>query len=75
MRCRRVAQFKRAYKRNDKPICLAVVKFIAHLTNQLVVDEMLALQIMVLLTENPSGAPSETARVWGRCWCLRLQQR
>ena len=52
----RCVQFKRAFKRNDKPICLAVVKFIAHLTNQQVVFELLALQIMMLLLENPSGA-------------------
>ncbi len=54
--CACCAQFKRAFKRNDKPICLAVVKFIAHLTNQQVVFELLALQIMMLLLENPSGA-------------------
>lgn len=53
-----VVQFKRAFKRNDKPICLAVVKFIAHLTNQQVVVEYLAMQIMILLLENPSGALS-----------------
>ena len=27
-------QFKRSYKRNDKPVCLAAIKFIAHLANQ-----------------------------------------
>lgn len=27
-------QFKRAYKRNDKPVCSAAIKFIAHLANQ-----------------------------------------
>jgi hypothetical protein len=31
---RLVLQYKRAYKRNDKPICLAASKFIAHLVNQ-----------------------------------------
>ena len=29
-----LAQFKRAYKRNDKPVCLAAIAFIAHLANQ-----------------------------------------
>ena len=33
--CNRVLlQFKRAYRRNDRPLAVAAVKFIAHLTNQ-----------------------------------------
>lgn len=35
-----IAQFKRAYRHNDKPICIAVTKFIAHLINQGVVHEV-----------------------------------
>jgi hypothetical protein len=31
-------QFKRAYKRNDKPVCIAASMFIAHLANQQVGD-------------------------------------
>lgn len=31
---RLVLQFRRAYKRNDKPVASAAVQFIAHLTNQ-----------------------------------------
>ena len=31
---RLVIQFRKAYKRNDKKICLASVRFIAHLVNQ-----------------------------------------
>lgn len=31
---RLVLQFKRAFKRNDKPVCAAALKFIAHLVNQ-----------------------------------------
>lgn len=50
------AQFKRAFKRNDKPICLAVSKFLAHLVNQQVADDMIALEVALLLLENPSGA-------------------
>ncbi len=49
------AQFKRAFKRNDKPICLAVSKFIGHLVNQQVADDMIAFEIAILLLENPSG--------------------
>lgn len=29
-----ILQFRRAYKRNDKPVCMAATKFIAHLVNQ-----------------------------------------
>jgi pre-mRNA-splicing factor CWC22 len=29
-----ILQFRRSYKRNDKPVCLAMAKFIAHLINQ-----------------------------------------
>ena len=39
--CHRViAQFKRAYKRNDKPITIAAAKFVAHLINQGVLHEV-----------------------------------
>jgi pre-mRNA-splicing factor CWC22 len=50
--CHRViAQFKRAYKRNDKPITIAAAKFLAHLINQGVVHEVgvLALGMLTLL--------------------------
>ncbi|GAB4823495.1 hypothetical protein N2152v2_010541 [Parachlorella kessleri] len=56
-----VTQFKRAYKRNDKPICIAALTVIAHLTNQQVVAEGLALEIMLLLLENPSDDSVEVA--------------
>ena len=35
-----IAQFKRAYKRNDKPVCVGCAKFLAHLINQGVVHEV-----------------------------------
>lgn len=44
-------QFRRAYRRNDKIVCTACVKFIAHLVNQRVVHELLALQLAALLLE------------------------
>jgi pre-mRNA-splicing factor CWC22 len=49
-----VTQFKRSFKRNDKPVCLAALTFIAHLINQQVVHEVLALEIALLLLETPS---------------------
>jgi pre-mRNA-splicing factor CWC22 len=45
-------QFRRAYRRNDKIVCTACVKFLAHLVNQRVVHEVLALQLATLLLEN-----------------------
>jgi pre-mRNA-splicing factor CWC22 len=49
-----VTQFKKSFKRNDKPVCLAALTFIAHLINQQVVHEVLALEIALLLLETPS---------------------
>lgn len=31
---RTVLQFRRAYKRNDKSVCLGATRFLAHLVNQ-----------------------------------------
>jgi pre-mRNA-splicing factor CWC22 len=56
-----VTQFKRAYKRNDKPVCSAAIKFIAHLANQQVVHELLPLEILLLLLESPSDDSVEVA--------------
>ena len=53
--CVPALQFKRAFKRNDKPICLAVSLFIAHLVNQQVADDMLSIETAILLLDNPSG--------------------
>ena len=35
---RLVLQFKKSFRRNDKPACLASVRFVAHLVNQQVVS-------------------------------------
>ena len=57
-------QFKRSFKRNDKPICSAVSQFLAHLINQQVADDMLAFEIAILLLDNPSGDnPADPALV------------
>ncbi|CAM8892905.1 unnamed protein product [Rhodiola kirilowii] len=56
-----VLQLKRAYKRNDKPQLLAAVKFIAHLVNQQVADEIIALELLTLLLENPTDDSVEVA--------------
>jgi pre-mRNA-splicing factor CWC22 len=46
-----ILQFRRAYKRNDKIVTTAVIKFMAHLVNQKVVSELLALHVATLLLE------------------------
>lgn len=56
-----ILQLKRAYKRNDKPQLLAAVKFVAHLVNQQVVHELIALQLLEVLLENPSDDSVEVA--------------
>lgn len=56
-----VLQLKRAYKRNDKPQLLAAVKFIAHLVNQLVAHEIIALELLTVLLENPTDDSVEVA--------------
>ncbi|KAK9177027.1 hypothetical protein WN944_029046 [Citrus x changshan-huyou] len=56
-----VLQLKRAYKRNDKPQLLAAVKFIAHLVNQQVAHEIIALELLTILLENPTDDSVEVA--------------
>ncbi|KAL6966411.1 hypothetical protein U1Q18_032190 [Sarracenia purpurea var. burkii] len=56
-----ILQLKRAYKRNDKPQLLAAVKFIAHLVNQQVVDELVALELLTLLLDKPTDDSVEVA--------------
>ncbi|XP_062083984.1 uncharacterized protein LOC133790388 [Humulus lupulus] len=56
-----VLQLKRAYKRNDKPQLLAAVKFIAHLVNQQVAHEIIALELLTVLLENPTDDSVEGA--------------
>uniref|UniRef100_A0A0E0J9M8 MI domain-containing protein n=1 Tax=Oryza nivara TaxID=4536 RepID=A0A0E0J9M8_ORYNI len=56
-----VLQLKRAYKRNDKPQLLAATKFIAHLVNQVVAHELVALELLTVLLENPTDDSVEVA--------------
>ena len=56
-----VVQFRRSYKRNDKPVCTAMVRFIAHLINQQVAHEILGLQILAVLLEKPTDDSVELA--------------
>ncbi|XP_073309797.1 uncharacterized protein [Primulina huaijiensis] len=56
-----ILQLQRAFKRNDKPQLLAAVKFIAHLVNQQVVHELIALELLTLLLEKPTDDSVEVA--------------
>ena len=72
---RLVIQFKKAFRRNDKKLCLSSVRFIAHLVNQQVrkclysnfivvskvIHELLALELLTLLLEDPTSDSVEVA--------------
>ncbi|XP_014280762.2 pre-mRNA-splicing factor CWC22 homolog [Halyomorpha halys] len=56
-----IIRFKRAYKRNDKAVCISSATFIAHLINQGVAHEILGLELVTLLVENPTDDSIEVA--------------
>lgn len=58
---RLIIQFRKAYKRNDKSVCLSATTFLAHLINQQVAHEMLAAQILLLLLHKPTDDSVEIA--------------
>lgn len=58
---RLVIQFKRGFRRNDKAQCISSATFIAHLVNQRVAHEILALEILTLLVETPTDDSVEVA--------------
>lgn len=58
---RLIVQFRKAFKRNDKAVCISSTTFIAHLCNQQVVHEMTAAQILLLLLHKPTDDSVEIA--------------
>jgi pre-mRNA-splicing factor CWC22 len=58
---RLILGFQRAYRRDDKGQCLATTKFLAHLVNQQVAHEIVALQLLALLLERPTDDSVEVA--------------
>lgn len=58
---RLIIQFKRGFRRNDKPLCISSGTFIAHLVNQRVAHEIVALEILTLLVETPTDDSVEVA--------------
>jgi pre-mRNA-splicing factor CWC22 len=41
--------FNRSFRRNNKIVCMATTKMIAHLVNQKVLGEFAALQLLMIL--------------------------
>lgn len=72
---RLISQFRRAYKRNDKTVCTATSTFIAHLVNQYVAHEIVALQILLLCLERPTDDSIEVAVGFMREVGLFLSER
>ncbi|WFD32909.1 pre-mRNA-splicing factor cwc22 [Malassezia sp. CBS 17886] len=58
---RLVAQFRRAFRRTDKARCHSTLLLLAHLVNQRVAHELLALEVLVLLLEHPTDDSVELA--------------
>ncbi|KAI9724836.1 MAG: pre-mRNA-splicing factor cwc22 [Candelaria pacifica] len=58
---RLIIQFRKAFKRNDKAVCLSSTTFIAHLCNQQVAHETVAAQILLLLLHKPTDDSVEIA--------------
>lgn len=56
-----ILQFQRAYSRNNKIVCMATTKMLAHLINQKVLSDFTGLQLLALLLENPTEDSVEIA--------------
>lgn len=71
---RLILQFKRGFRRNDKPLCISSGTFIAHLVNQCVAHEILALEILTLLVETPTDDSVEVAIAFLKECGMKLTQ-
>ncbi|KAJ8103968.1 armadillo-type protein [Lipomyces tetrasporus] len=58
---RLIIQFRKAYRRNDKPVCISSTMFLAHLCNYQIAHEIVILQILHLLLERPTDDSVEIA--------------
>lgn len=54
-------QFRRSFERNNKIVCVATTRMIAHLVNQRVLGEYIALQILMILLTSPTEDSVEIA--------------
>ncbi|KAL7068818.1 MIF4G domain-containing protein [Cryptosporidium serpentis] len=55
-----VQQFRESYSGNDKLVCIGTLKFLAHLVNQKVFHELIALEICSILLEKATEDSIET---------------
>ncbi|KAK9449660.1 pre-mRNA-splicing factor cwc22 [Limtongia smithiae] len=58
---RLIIQFRKAFRRNDKAVCISSTRFLAHLCNYQVAHEIIILQILHLLLERPTDDSVEIA--------------
>lgn len=72
---RLIIQFRRAFKRNDKPTCIATLTFLAQLCNQQVCSELLAMELLQLLLDRPTDDSVELAVGFTREVGLLLAER
>ena len=56
-----IVGFRRAYKRRDKVVATAFSKFLAHLVNHQVCHELVALQLLTVLLDEPTDDSVELA--------------
>lgn len=64
---RMILQFRRSYQRSDRLACQSCIKFIAHLINQRVLNELLGLQLVLFFLLEPTDDAVQLA-------CLFLQE-
>jgi pre-mRNA-splicing factor CWC22 len=58
---RYILQFQKSYKRNNKIVCMATTRMLAHLVNQQVIGDLLAFELLFLFLENPTEDSVEMA--------------
>ncbi|KAK9455378.1 pre-mRNA-splicing factor cwc22 [Dipodascopsis uninucleata] len=58
---RLIIQFRKAFRRNDKAVCISSTTFLAHLCNYQVAHEIVILQMLHLLLERPTDDSVEIA--------------
>ena len=58
---RLIVQFKKAFKRNDKAVCLASTTFLAHAANFQIVHEIVVAEVLLLLLHRPTDDSVEIA--------------
>ncbi|EEP81876.1 pre-mRNA splicing factor cwc22 [Uncinocarpus reesii 1704] len=58
---RLIIQFRKAFKRNDKAVCISSTTFIAHLCNHQVAHEIIAAEILFRLLHKPTDDSVEVA--------------